>query len=183
MIGASVHAENAVRARKWAICNGGDVRICTELIESGQETKENLAIDYNNRGHAYSVEGKYDKAIRDFDVALHLVSHSYQALNNRGVAYLKKGEYGLAVQSFDAAIRIAPNDVFAVNNRAAAYMKQCKYSKAIQGFDAAIRLEPDRASLYCNRSAAKRRIGDTVGGDADAATAKRLGGTDECVVR
>src|SRR5476649_2583367 len=76
------------RARTW--CNSSvadgvslDLQIsgCTTLITSGKETTKNLAIDFNNRGLAFSDKGQSDVAIQDFDQAINLNPKYANAFN------------------------------------------------------------------------------------------------------
>jgi lipoprotein NlpI len=45
---------------------------CTAAIDSGQLSTENLAATYSNRGIAYKKKGDLDRAIQNYDRALHL---------------------------------------------------------------------------------------------------------------
>jgi hypothetical protein len=38
---------------------------CTNIIEAGQDSRDNLAIAHNNRGAAYEKKGDHDRAIAD----------------------------------------------------------------------------------------------------------------------
>ena len=48
------------------------IRGCTEIITEGRERKENLAIAYYNRGHAYDHKGDRDRAMADYSKAIEL---------------------------------------------------------------------------------------------------------------
>ncbi len=75
-----------------------------------------LAAPYYGRGAAYMHKGEYDRAIRDFDEALQLVSSndiSNMSLVycNRGVVWGLKGEYDKAIADFSQAVAVNPKDV------------------------------------------------------------------------
>jgi hypothetical protein len=46
---------------------------CTAMIQSGHETRQNLAGAFYNRGNAYNGKGQPDRAIADYDQAIRLV--------------------------------------------------------------------------------------------------------------
>jgi len=55
--------------QNWALCSAKNadsaIKGCTAVIQSGQETDENLAIAFSNRGIGYDEKGQYDLAIAD----------------------------------------------------------------------------------------------------------------------
>jgi len=91
---------------------GGDPALAivyyTRCIAWGGQTRENLAESYNNRGIAYADQGDYDRAIRDYDEAIHLNSSYAHAYYNRGLAHLQKGNQDLAVRDYNQAVRLDP---------------------------------------------------------------------------
>lgn len=112
-------------------CNGKNnptldlqVSSCTAVIQSGRYVETNLAILFNNRGNAYNDEGRYDRAIQDFDEAIRLNPQYAEAFNNRGGAYLGKGQYDRAIQDYDQAIRLNPQIAQAFYNRGLARQKK-----------------------------------------------------------
>jgi tetratricopeptide (TPR) repeat protein len=139
-----------------------DVKItgCTALIQAGQDTTKNLSVIYNNRGIAYDDKGDYDRAIQDFNEAIHLNPNAETAYYGRGNAYKKKGDYDRAIQDFNEAIHLNPNFEIAYYDRGNAYIDKDDYVHAIQEFDDAIRLNPKDANAYNNRGVAYHRKGD-----------------------
>jgi tetratricopeptide (TPR) repeat protein len=130
------------------------IRGCTAVIQSGQETQENLAVAFYHRGLAYDDKGQYDRAIEDYDQAIRLNSNYAQAFKNRGTDYNDKGQYDRAIKDLDQAIRLDPNYAVAFNNRGEAYRSKGQYDRAIEDFDQAIRLNPNDAQAFNNRGAA-----------------------------
>jgi tetratricopeptide (TPR) repeat protein len=129
-----------------------DTRIagCTALIQTHQDTAQNLSIMYNNRGNAYNRKGDHDRAIQDFSEAIRL-SPQFGYYNNRGVDYYEKDDYDRAIQDFDEAIRLNSNDARAYYTRGLAYNSKDDYDHAIQDFSEAIRLNPKFAPAYEKR--------------------------------
>ena len=64
------------RDENLARCEGNDPDLeisgCTALIQPGQETTENLATAFFNRGNAYDNKGQHDRAVQDFHQAIRL---------------------------------------------------------------------------------------------------------------
>src|SRR5438093_13657838 len=63
------------------------LQYCSRALQSGQLSKQNLAMTFLNRGNAYSTKGDYDRAIQDFDQAIRLNPNYVPAFFNRGNAY------------------------------------------------------------------------------------------------
>ena len=105
----------------------------------------------NNRGRAYFHKKDYDRAIRDFDLAIHLKPDHAKAYNNRGNAYNSKGQYDAAIKDLDKAIELKPDVAEAYNNRGIAYYGKGQYDAAIKDCDKAIGLKPDFVEAYNNR--------------------------------
>jgi len=117
---AALPASAQTRDELWEHCedDNPDLSIggCTALIQSGQETTENLANAFYNRGLAYRQNGLYDQAISDYTQALRLTPNDPGTYNNRGFAYEKKGERDMAIADYRAALRIDPNRQSALGN-------------------------------------------------------------------
>ena len=118
------------------------------------------ALDYLNRGKDLYTEGKYDKAIQEFDRALAIDSGLFEGYFYRGVAYRNKGDNDRAIADHTAAIRINPNYADAYNNRGVAYRKKGDNDQAIADYNVAIRINPNLADAYSNRGDAYYNKGD-----------------------
>jgi tetratricopeptide (TPR) repeat protein len=164
LLGAAIAAMGQSRQESLNKCGSvdPDVKItgCTALIQAGQDTTEKLSVIYNNRGAAYDDKGDYDRAIQDFNEAIHLGPNHETAYYGRGHAYTKKGDYDRAIQDFNEAIHLNPNLEIAYYGRGNAYTDKEDYDRAIQEFDEAIRLNPKDANAYNNRGVAYHRKGD-----------------------
>jgi len=64
---------------------------CTALIERRDESVADLSLAYAMRALAYSLKGRYDTAIRDYDAAISMKPDFAVALNNRAWAYFRWG--------------------------------------------------------------------------------------------
>ena len=61
--------------------------------------------DYVDRGNTWSELGKYENALRDYDIALNLLPNFNQAYYNRGIVYEKLGKNKMAIIEFIKACR------------------------------------------------------------------------------
>jgi tetratricopeptide (TPR) repeat protein len=82
---------------------------CTALIQSGQESVDNLADIYYDRGISYRHKGLNDQAIADYNQAIALRPNSAKAYNNRGYAYELKGLRDQSIGDYRTALRLDPN--------------------------------------------------------------------------
>jgi len=119
----------------------------------------NTAVGFNNRGEAYRAKAQYERAIADFDEAIHLDPKLAAAFYNRGLANASKDQYDRAIADFDEAIRLDPKFVFAFNGRGDVYTLKAQYDRAIADFDQAIRLDPQQAVTFTGRGFANFNTG------------------------
>jgi tetratricopeptide (TPR) repeat protein len=152
-----------------------DTRIagCTALIQTHQDTAQNLSIMYNNRGNAYNRKGDHDRAIQDFSEAIRL-SPQFGYYNNRGVDYYEKSDYDHAIQDFNEANRLNPNDASVYLARGNTYDRKRDYDHAIQDFNEAIHLNPNYVRAYYDRGKAYNSQGDYDRAIQDLSEAIRL---------
>jgi len=92
-----------------------DVRIggCTRLIQSKRFGDKDLAVAFNNRGLAYSRQGHYGRAIRDFDKAIRLRPDLAASYHNRGHVMFFKSRFADAIPDLKTAVRLSPTDHYA----------------------------------------------------------------------
>ena len=141
-------AQTLDQQRCFAPGAGGDtIGACTAIIQSGQETPENLAKAFSSRGFAYLLKGQsngasqdFDQAIQDYDQAIRLNPDDAVNYNRRGNAYSGKGQSERAIEDYGQAIRLDPKYAFAFNNRGGQYAARGQSDRAIEDFDQAIRL-------------------------------------------
>jgi tetratricopeptide (TPR) repeat protein len=127
------------------------IQYCTEAIKSGRLTDYELVHSLNNRGWAYYRKGDYDRAVQDYNQAIHLKPDYAYVLNNRGLVYYRQGDYDRAIQDYDQAIHLKPDYAGAFNNRGLAYESKRDSERAIQDFDQAVKLSPDSAEALYDR--------------------------------
>ena len=114
---------------EWCAGSGGgspnlQIRGCTTVINSGQETPENVAIAFGNRGNGFQTNGDYDRAIAEYDQAIQRNPNDPIVFNNRGIAYKSKGDVDRALMDFSEAIRLDPNFAEALAHRGLLKLKK-----------------------------------------------------------
>ena len=110
----------------------------------------NDAAFYNNRGEIYLREGKVDKAINDFNIAVKLQPKLAVAYNNRGNAYLLKGEVDKAIDDATTAIALDEKCSNAYYNRAEAWLHLKEWNKAKADLTTAKKLGMDIVATFHN---------------------------------
>ena len=130
---------------------------------------------YNNRGEVYLREGKVDKAIDDFNIAVKLQPKLAVAYNNRGNAYLLKGEIDKAIEDYSRSIKHAPKDAISYSNRSVTYLRKGKFDKTIEDATTAIALDEKLSNAYYNRAEAWLHLKEWDKAKADLMAAKKLG--------
>lgn len=137
--------------------------------------KPDYAEAYYNRGNAYHHKSQFERsmqagtprpnvrgaarqmsanerAIRDYDQAIHLKPDYAAAFVNRGIAYYDEAQYARAIHDYDQAIRVKPDLAEAFNNRALAFYKTNQYPRALPDFDQTIRLNKNYGNALINRA-------------------------------
>ncbi|HEX6716606.1 MAG TPA: tetratricopeptide repeat protein [Pyrinomonadaceae bacterium] len=74
-------------------------------------------------GKVFVAEGKFDEAIKEFELSLPGNQNSAEVYNDLGVALLEKGDLNRSLESFNKALQIDGNLLDALFNRALCYEK------------------------------------------------------------
>ncbi len=151
---SAARAQNANDDR--ANCSEGGspelvITACGAVIASGNETSENLARAFNNRGLAYARLSDLPRAISEFDQAIRAYPQYSEAYRNRGGVFAMRGDFARAITDLDEAVRLDPRNVRAFQNRALSYQFQGDYARAVADFDSAIELDPQDAEILNGR--------------------------------
>ena len=134
--------------------------LCTRAIQSGALSGAGLAITFNNRGNAYQSKGDYQRAIQDYDEAIHLNGSFALSYNNRGRAHHLNGDYAQAIKDYGEAIEIDPDYPLAFYNRGLARFDQGFFIAAVPDFVRAVQIDPTKPYRVLALYLAKARGGD-----------------------
>src|SRR5262245_18340615 len=94
--------------------NAARITGLTALIERGDESAQVLAM----RALAFSLNGDYEAAIRDYDAAISLNPYFAVALNNRAWAYLRWGKPATGLPDVEKALQLNPVSPHSFDTRA-----------------------------------------------------------------
>ena len=171
----------------WSTCTGKpdvdweqQIKSCTAIIESKQETEANLAVAYNNRGVARlemvasSMVLPDESAMADFGMAIKLNPKYADAYYNRGRVWQAAGVYHNAIDLYSYAIKLDPKHAGAYRQRGLAWFMAGDVKRARTDMDAAIRLDPNEAGAYLERSYVRHAARDVSGAIADLTKAIRI---------
>lgn len=120
---------------------------------------------YNTRGVAYARIGSYDRAVRDFSVAVRLDPHNAPAFTNRALAERQMGNNRAAMRDFSAAINVNSNHAPAYLGRANLLRSQGELQPAMNDLDHIIAIHSGvpqqlRAQAYHAKGLIDQRLGN-----------------------
>ena len=158
-----------------------------------------LAYAHSSQGTRNYNDGRYDKAIADFDKVIELNPENTHAYYNRGLAKFRLGDlesekgnteearrlYEAGIEDSTQAIKQDPEDANAYHNRAGGKFRlaqsetdiakaQQYYQDAIDDWTHVIKLNSEIADPYNNRGAAKARLGESKTDQGDISGAQEL---------
>jgi len=122
LLAAAVGLAPPARADASADCFSEDIerRIagCTALIERSDQSTADLSFAYAMRALAYSLKGRYDTAIRDYDTAIAMRPDFAVALNNRAWAYFRWGKAATGLPDVERSLELSPTSAHTLDTRA-----------------------------------------------------------------
>lgn len=178
-------ASAQTRDQNWAQCESNDpamrIKGCTALIQAGQESTENLANAYNNRGVGEEQTGLYDKAIADTTQAIAIKPDFAQPYAVRGLCREEMGLHDAAIADYGRAIALHPaSGLLATfySARGNAYESKGRHDAAMADFNLAITLDPGYVPTYNRRAWAYHLRGEDSRGLPDAEKAVAMAPKD-----
>lgn len=116
---------------------------------------------YHDRGSAKRMLGQYDKAFKDYTIAIQTANQDAEGIfyNNRASLLVKMELPEQALQDYQQAIALDPENYLFYNNRGCLHFEQGDYEKAIQDFDRCLALLPQYVPACCNKGNALFKLG------------------------
>jgi tetratricopeptide (TPR) repeat protein len=106
---------------------------------------------YNNLGAIYAQEGSYEKAFKNFNIAIELKPDHAEAWFNKGNLLYNLQDFEESIFSFTQAINFRPNYIEALLKKGDALFEVGSYKEALKESDLVISLEPTCAEAWLNK--------------------------------
>ena len=122
---------------------------------------------HNNLGKAYDKLGRFQEAIKEYQIALHFLPDNpdqykpdqYKLFSNLGRAYASLNRWQEAVEEYQKALRIRPSDADAHNNLGIAYTSLGRWQEAIAEYQRTIEFKSDHPDAHYNMGIAYANLG------------------------
>jgi len=123
------------------------VRVLTQAIGADSQS----AAAYSNRGLAYAMLDKFDRAFDDFVRAEQLDPGYAVTFNHKGVAYIRQASYHQAISSLSHAIKLDLTYAQAYYNRGYARRRLVQLDEAVNDFGRALEHDSKLYLAYIER--------------------------------
>lgn len=150
-----------------------EVAACNRAIGDGKKTDGNLADLTEARGAAYYRIGNYQRALADYNSAIHLGTKESSSFYNRALVYENFGDYRRAVSDYDEAIRLQDDNADAHLNRGVILLNANKLDQAIVDFTRVLELRPNDTDALANRGIAYAWKNDKAQAERDFAIVRK----------
>lgn len=117
------------------------------------------AIKHYNLGITYSMQGRLDDAIKEYQMAIKYKPDFAEAHYDVGVDYFQLGRLDDAIREYELALKYNPNDAKARENLLQAKSMKGSLDEYVEGCREAIRLNPNNPFIYYNLGLALEKKG------------------------
>ncbi|MBR1177823.1 tetratricopeptide repeat protein [Bradyrhizobium sp. KB893862 SZCCT0404] len=154
-----------------------DPDICAAVIGFSPLRGSLIAFAYEGRGRIALRHGDWQRAIADFDEAIHLNPNRAALYRDRALARRQNGDLELAIEDYDEAIAHDPKLAAPYHQRGLALAATGDLDRAILSYNTAVRLDPSDAQARLDRGLAflARGQADDARADFEAALALPAG--------
>lgn len=118
-----------------------------------------LEVGYLNRGEFYLKQQDWDKARRDFEMALKVRPRYSRAYSMLGVLSQELGKHDEAIDYFNQALALDPDLIEGYNNRGNVYHMKGQLTDALAEFNRVLAIEDTYLPAYINRGEVYRKMG------------------------
>ena len=130
------------------------------VVNKGINRQSGMDTGHYNLGKIYEDNGKYDKAIEEYNKAIELNPYHYRTYLNLGNIYYKMGRIDEAIVHYKKALSFNPNDYKAWNNLGTISIQKGLYEEAIKNYKRAIEIKPDYVFCLNNLGELYFNLGD-----------------------
>ncbi len=135
------------------------IRDIQAILEEDQQTPDQQASLWIEKGNILSADRNYEAAITSYDKALEFKPDYHEAWNNRGNALSDLGRKEEAITSYDKALEFKPDYHEAWYSRGNALSALGRKEEAITSYDKALEFKPDYHEAWNNRGNALSALG------------------------
>jgi tetratricopeptide (TPR) repeat protein len=121
------------------------------LCAMGNLSPQATCYAFAYRGECYRTDGKWEKALLDFERALRSIPDDVWALAGRALTYQSMERYEEALADFDRAIALDEKSPWIIASRGETYRWMGRYEEALADFDRAIALDGKNALAIASR--------------------------------
>jgi tetratricopeptide (TPR) repeat protein len=135
--------------------NRADVQALSPALAavSDEIKHEPKARAYARRGKIWGALHEYDKALADFDEAIHRDPKQAEFFSDRAMARFSKSDYEHSISDLTEAIRLDPRFATAYVRRAYSWRAKTQYDKAMSDCEEALRINPSFAAAHMAKAA------------------------------
>jgi len=170
----SSQPDNAIREYEAALRIDPDSRIAYLRLSHHQDylgdqnirlhkawlhTHPNDAKAHCYLGECHAKQGRWNKAVREFQIALRIEPDNAELHYDVVSAYEDQGRLDEAICEYEAALRVNPDDAIAHLTLGAVYSRQGRWDESTREYEAALRINPDSAEAHCDLGIAYDRRG------------------------
>ena len=125
-------------------------------VEQDSENPEN----HLGLGYAYQMDGRYDKALAEYEIVLKANPADTAALYNRGIIYLKLDSGAKGEKSLWAVLDVEPTHALAAKALGEYYLSQKHYRSLIEAVRPSVVAHPEMADLQFLMATAYENLGE-----------------------
>ena len=142
--------------------NLGRLKDAESHLKKSINQKNDSPLSHHLLGTVLTELGEFDKALQQFNIAIHLDERNPDVLNDKGVLLQKMGNFNEAVEVLLLAVKYDPLFKDALNNLGICLCSLNLYKEAKDVFQKAVDIEPRFFASHCNLAFALQMLNDTV---------------------
>jgi tetratricopeptide (TPR) repeat protein len=149
-----------------AQAENGDSDLAINTLEQVIKSHPNAADAYFNLATVYAKKGLsvgYAKAIANFEEALRIDPHYYEARYSLAKVLVEAGQFSKAVSYLSAYTHNQPHEAEGFHLLGSAYVGLSQLDKAAEALELAMRLKPDDYEIRCDLGSVLAKAGKTDG--------------------
>jgi tetratricopeptide (TPR) repeat protein len=135
------------------------LEICSSILKIDKKHKEALY----KKGRIYALSGDFEKAVKDYDLAIEYYPNCSECFRKRGYFYnseIQPNEPEKAMLDFNTAIELDSLNWKPFSNRAFLFLELGNFDNALKDFNKCVQIAPNNWETYYYRTTFYERNGD-----------------------